>query len=253
MSLTIQNANFWKRISAWLFDIILTCTIALGLSIGVSAVLKYDDQVARLESRYAFFEQEYGISFDITQEEYDALTQEEKDNFDAASLALSKDAEAIKVYNALFYMTLAIISVSAFLAILIWHFLVPLFFKNGQTLGKKIFGIAVMRTNGLKVANPVLFCRTIIGLFAIETMFPLYLISSIYFGLMGIVGVVTLLLFLGLQIGVMFYTKTNSAIHDLLCDTVVVDISSQMIFDTEEEKLAYEAQLNNPPVLNSSN
>ena len=42
-----------------------------------------------------------------------------------------------------------------------------------------------------------------------------------------------------LQIGVMIATKTNSSIHDLLSDTVVVDFACQQIFDTEEELIAY--------------
>ena len=34
----------------------------------------------------------------------------------------------------------------------------------------------------------------------------------------------------------MAFTKTNSAIHDVLARTVVVDLASQMIFDDEQHK-----------------
>ena len=46
-----------------------------------------------------------------------------------------------------------------------------------------------------------------------------------------------------LNLGVIIYTPTNSTIHDLLCDTVVVDIASQEIFETEEELLEHKKRL----------
>ena len=75
-----------------------------------------------------------------------------------------------------------------------------------------------------------------------ETMFPLLIVLMIYFGYLGIIGTATLLLFLILQLGVMIKTPTNSSIHDLLSDTIVVDLLSQRIFETEEERVEYLAE-----------
>ena len=75
-----------------------------------------------------------------------------------------------------------------------------------------------------------------------ETMFPLLIVLMIYFGYLGIIGTVTLLLFFVLQLGVMIKTPTNSSIHDLLSDTMVVDLVSQRIFETEEERIDYLAE-----------
>ena len=253
MILNLQKASLWKRISAFLFDIILTATLIIGLAAVVSAFFNYDGYTTQLTDRYAAYEQEYGVDFDISDEDYAKLTEEEKSNYVAANEALYKDAELLRIYNLLFYMTLAIISISCFIGILVWNFLIPLLFGNGQTLGKKIFGTCVVRTNGVKATNPVLFIRAMVGSFAIETMFPLFLFVMLCFGMIGFIGTITLLLFFVLQIGVMIYTNTNSAIHDLLCDTVVVDVASQMIFDTEEERIAYIQELQKQNVLNSSN
>ena len=41
------------------------------------------------------------------------------------------------------------------------------------------------------------------------------------------------------QIVIFFATKTFSFLHDLLAGTVSVDISTQMIFESEEAKVAY--------------
>ncbi|MBQ8322408.1 MAG: RDD family protein [Clostridia bacterium] len=243
MSVSLQKANFWKRISAYLFDLILTVTLAVGFATVVSAIVGYDAHSAKLEGYYAQYAEEYGIDLDISQEDYDALSEAEKQNYEAASDALAKDPEVLKLYNTMFYLTLAILAIGLFLAILALHFIVPLFFKNGQTLGKKIFGVAVMRTNCVKVSNPVLFVRSILGLYTIETMVPLLLLTMIYFGAIGSVGSITIGLIMLLQIVVMAVTQTNSSIHDLLSDTVVVDFASQKIFDTEEALIAYKEAL----------
>ena len=42
-----------------------------------------------------------------------------------------------------------------------------------------------------------------------------------------------------LQIILMITTQTNSCIHDVLAKTVAVDMASQMIFDSEEQMIAY--------------
>ena len=66
-----------------------------------------------------------------------------------------------------------------FLAFLVWYFILPLLFGYGRTLGKKIFGLAVIRTNLVKVSNPVLFVRTIVGMFAIG------IIGSVFSAIVG--------------------------------------------------------------------
>ena len=76
--------------------------------------------------------------------------------------------------------TFIIISFSILIGFLIVEFLFPMIFKNGQTLGKKIFGIGVMRVDGVKVTTPILFVRSILGKFTIETMMPVLMVIMIY-------------------------------------------------------------------------
>ena len=121
--------------------------------------------------------------------------------------------------------------------------MVPICFKHGRTLGKKIFGLAVIRTNGVKLGGQAHFIRAIIGKYTIETMVPVYILLMIIFGTLGITGTLVLLLLLGLELFTVFTTKTRSTIHDLISDTVVVDYNSQMIFDSEEELIAYKTRI----------
>ncbi len=243
MSLSIQKAGLWKRISAWLFDFILATCIAMGFAFALSAIVGFDAQTEKLETYYTQFEEKYGVDFDISQEDYDKLTDAEKENYLTASNAFHANETVKALSDSLFKKTLLILTLAIFLCDLIWFFIIPLFFQNGQTLGKKIFGIAVMRTNCVKATNPVLFIRAIVGQFAIETMFPVLMLVMIFFNAMGVVGIITIGLLLLLQLIVVCTTQTNSTIHDLLTDTVVIDYASQSIFETEEELIAYKTRL----------
>jgi hypothetical protein len=46
-----------------------------------------------------------------------------------------------------------------------------------------------------------------------------------------------------LQIYSIASTRTNSAIHDLISDAAVVDLASQMIFETHDDLMAYKNKL----------
>ena len=247
--LTLQKANFWKRISAYLFDIILTVTLAIGFASLLSAVVGYDKHQEQLQNYYEYYEQTYGVDFDISEEDYNKLTEDEKLKYETAADALEKDENVLATYSVIVSLSLVILSFSVLLGILSIYFIVPLFFKNGQTLGKKIFGLAIVRSNLVKVSNPVLFARTLFGMYAIETMFPLFLLAMLYFNLMGGVALITIGLLFVLQVAVLIVSKNNSSIHDLLSDTVVVEFASQRIFETQEalqefikEQQAIEAQ-----------
>ena len=267
MSISLQRANFWKRISAFLFDIILTVIVTVGFATAMSAIIGYNGYFYRYKEQCndypelvkhyrAQYEAEYGIDFDISYEDYEKLSDEEKANYPenyeqnyndattALNAAVLEQAKKIQEsYYKLINMTVPILSISLFLAVFPFYFVLPLLLHNGQTLGKKIFGIAVMRTNGVKISNFVLFVRSMLGMYTIELMVPIILVLLIYFGILGIVGTITIGLILLLDCAVMIATRTNSSIHDLLSDTVVVDMASQQIFDSEEALKAYEEAL----------
>ena len=252
MNFDLQRAGVWKRISAAMFDYIMMAILAIGIATGLSAVFGYDGYVDRMTEYYRQYEEAYGIDLDITQEVFDALTQEEKDRYGEANLAMNADAEVVRTYNMMFQLAIAIVSVGLFLSHLILEFLIPLFLRNGQTLGKKIFGVAVMSCEGVKISGPVLFVRAILGKYTIETMIPAVLIAMILFGGLGVVGTVVLLGMLLLQIGLFCFTKNHYVIHELLSDTVSVDMASQRIFESREELIDYKKRIHAEEVANSS-
>ena len=243
MAFSLQKANMYKRISAWLFDAVMCLVLMTGMLVIMSALLKYDVQAEKLdgiyEDYYARYELEHeGVVLNPTEEVYNAFTLEELEIYqyhrEAVHALISEDPEAQRLQVVIINYTFVMISVSLLIVSLVWYFLVPMLFGDGRTLGKKIFGLAVMRTNGLKLSNPILFVRSILGLFTMETMVPVFFGLMIYFGLLGLPGVIATLLLFILEIVVMATTKTHSSIHCLLSDTVVVDFASQQIFQTQE-------------------
>lgn len=235
----LQKASMWKRISAFLFDAILLAILAVGLSALLSTIFGYHNQTEALNEHYKKYESEYGVSFDITLEEYEALSAEQKAQYELANKAWSTDPDVAYTFTLVLNLTLLITSFSILLAYLLLELFVPMLFKNGQTLGKKIFGIALMQTNGVKIRTAPLFIRTVLGKYTIETMIPVFIFIMLYFNIVGIVQLAILALIFLLQIVFLVTTGTNSAIHDKLANTVVVDMASQMIFDSEEDLLAY--------------
>ena len=251
MILDTQKASMWKRISAFLFDGILLTIAAVLFAWLISVAVNYDQPANRLQESYARYEAEYSVDFDMSMDAYAALTEDELANVNNAYAALSADEEAVYAYNLLMQLTLLITTFGILLAYIVLEFTVPMLFGSGQTLGKKIFGIAVMRTDSVAVNGVVMFIRTVLGEYAIETMIPVYIVIMIYFNSIGLIGAVILLGLLILQIALMAATKTNSAIHDYLATTVTVDLASQMIFKTREDMIAYKEKLHAEKVASS--
>ena len=233
MSINIQTANFWKRFSAWMVDVVLVVVLGMFFALITTNVIEYDHYYEKYDAIMSQYQAEYDVN--LTEEEYNKLPETQKAAYDEREKqmeeALNQDEEAVRLVNKISSLIIVNVCISAFLSITVVHFVVPLLWKNGRTVGKKIFGLAVVRSNGVKLTAPVLFVRTLIGLFAMETLAVFMLFR------MGVVGVFAALAVQVLQIYVMFKTETNSSIHDLLADTVVVDFSSQRIFETQEEFL----------------
>lgn len=243
MMYDLQKASITKRISAYILDFFVMILIAAALMAVIYDIVGYDNKAAELQSYYDEYEEKYGIATDISATEYDKLTAEQKAKYEEASDAFGKDERVINVYSLLISMTVTITSISILLAYVVTDIVFPLIFKNGQTLGKKVFNIAVMRVDGVKISGFQIFVRAILGKYTIETMVPVLLILMTFFGIMGSVAIIVVALLLILQIVVMIISKTNSTIHDLLAVTVTVDLESQKIFESESELIEYKKRI----------
>ena len=247
----LQKASLLKRASAWLLDMILLCILVVGIASVLSGLLKYDSYYTTLNDCKSQYEKQYGVSFNITEDDYNAMTEAQRKVYDEAMAAMNADEKAVIAYNMLINLSLVIVSISVLLAYLALEFGIPVLFGNGQTVGKKVFAIGVMKSNGVKVNTISMFVRTLLGKFTIETMVPLLIVIMMLWGMIGIVGPMVILALAVVQIVMMVTSRTNSPIHDSLAQTVAVDLHSQLIFGDEDALMEYKKRVHEEMVRRS--
>ncbi len=244
MKIDLQKASALKRISAWLFDTILVSVIAVGFAFILSSITGYSDHAEKSQQILESYNLEYNVDLSIAfEEDYLALSPEEQQLFNDGRKALYENSDYVYAQNMMSSLALMMVSLSPLFGILVWEFIIPLVLKNGQTLGKKIFGICVIRNDFIQVSPVLMFIRTILGKFTIETMIPILIAIMVLFGGAGIFGTVAFLGIFALQICLLLFTENRTLIHDSLAKTVVVDINSQMIFPSFEEMMAYKNKM----------
>lgn len=243
MDFDVQRASLTKRLSAWLLDVILLVCLTVGLAALFSSLFGFDRYNAQLDEAYAHYGEVYDVDFNISAEDYEKLTEEDLVRYNAAAEALNKDEKAVKAYSMIINLTMAITALSILFAYALLELAVPLWLRNGQTVGKKVFGIALMRTDGVRVTPFMMFARTVLGKYTLETMIPVLIILMLLFQIIGLTGTIVLVLILILQLGLLFGTRNHSAIHDLLACTVAVDLESQRMFDSPQDRLDYQKRM----------
>ena len=153
MHYEIQKASMSKRISAFLFDSILTGIAIVAIAFLLSTLLGYDSYNEKVQNTYEAYEKQYGIDSGMTLEEYEAMTEEERQAYEAAveaaNAALNEDQEAVYNYTMMANLTLLIATISIFIGITAVEFVVPMLFGNGQTLGKKIIHLLTLHIKKL--------------------------------------------------------------------------------------------------------
>lgn len=233
-----QKASILKRVSAFILDLILFAVISVGVMCVVSEIVSYNKYAQKLSDYYAECGDKFGVDLNVA-----PASEAELEKYKEANDYLNSIDDAVYTYNLIINLILVITTSGLLIGFLILEFAVPLILKNGQSIGKKVFGIGVMRVDGVKLTPIQLFVRTVLGKFTIETMVPVLIFVMIFFGRAGIVGIIVVTLIAALQLILVLVTKTNSLIHDLLAGTVAVDLNSQMIFDTTDDLIAYQKRV----------
>ena len=93
-----------------------------------------------------------------------------------------------------------------------------------------------MRRDFVKISPVLLFARTVLGKFTLETMVPVLLMFSVSFGFMGLFAVVLMAVLFVIQLILLMVTHARTPLHDLIAQTVTADMASQRIFDTPEAR-----------------
>lgn len=216
----VYNGKMFSRIAALIVDLIIVLCIFVTIDILITKnvannVWQYDDKV----SQYENYQIDYGIAHKDAEGNLIYVDDVENSTLEAfksdeSVLALAQDITTLQIIQ---------ISFDLFVSEILVFFVLPLIFKNGQTLGKKLMRLGLVNSKGLKVANWAVFARFIIGIYAVESIISVLTFSP----------VPLLLSFL-----IALFTKKKTALHDLIAGTRVIDIDKTIIFETFEEKSA---------------
>lgn len=243
----IQKAGLWQRIAAGLLDMILLAVLATGFGTLLSAVLNYDHYLDRSEDIRAQYTQQYKLPEEVTQQMLDEMTPEEYDAYvakvDEANDAIREDAEAVRVLNMAVNLSLIIPSGGILLAMLLLQLAVPLILGNGQTVGKKVFNLCLVRTDGVKLNSLQLFTRVVLGKYAVGVMPLVYAAILLYLNMPNLLLLVLAAGLLIAQVICFLFTRYHSLLHDKMAGTVVVDYGSQRIFKSTEDLIEYQKKL----------
>ena len=132
------------------------------------------------------------------------------------------------------YMTLSTLQyvVSIFIAGALVYILVPLIMKNGQTIGKKVFGLGLANSDGYKFSNPRLLMRFVPFAVVDISLFFLILVN------LYIVMLIVLIIFL-VSFALAMSSPKRMSLHDLTAQSIVVDLKTSTLFSTVEEEESY--------------
>lgn len=117
------------------------------------------------------------------------------------------------------------LNICSLILILGIYIIIP-FYNNGQTLGKKIIKIGIVKNNGnLTIRDMILrnFITTSLLQLMLSSMFVYILPSNIYFIIISIIGFIQILLVI-LTLFMILYRKDKKGIQDLITGTSVIEV-----------------------------
>ena len=238
--LDFYKASPIKRFVAYMIDMILLLIIAGSIVVGMFSKMNFTAYREELVSYYDKYEQQYGVDLSVSK---DSLSEEDQQKYIDAFDALNNDKGALSVLSSMVKIAWLSLAVGLLVAYIILEVMLPLIFKNGQTVGKKAMGLCVMHKEHVKVSVMQVIYRAIVGKYFVETLVPITMILLQLSGTLGTTAVLILSAIVMIQGFIVLMSQANCGIHDKLFKTMVADFEQQYIFDTLEEKRAYEQEL----------
>ncbi len=235
----LQKSPVSKRLFAFLTDFILLTIAITGAYLLLSEIMGVDAYRNRYNEIAEKYETEFGVTFGLSAEEYGELSPEEQENYRTAVDRMNGDEEANRSIRNLYLSVFGIFAAGIVAAFLILDFAVPLILGDGRSLGKKLFGIGIVRTGFIRVSPFIVFTRNVIGKGVFEFLLPLMIVISSVTGLTGVFGIALLAVFVIAEIVSLVKSGGGRFLHDVLADTVAVDWESQRIFGSEAERDEY--------------
>lgn len=226
-----------KRLAAFLIDIVMILVLFTGVMFVLSEIFDYEGMNAQLEQLYidtkVKLPDDKGV-YQFCEIKDPSCEQALKNLYEMDIFYVLFD----KVQSFLIYAPI----VSIFFPLLILEFILPMIFKNGQTLGMKLFNIALISKNDIKVKPIQVFVRFLFGKFIINGIVPVLGVMYIFISDgAGITGAMLLLLFLIANFACYGVGQNKTFVPDALAGCYPIDTQEQIFFDTVEELAAAKA------------
>jgi len=150
----------------------------------------------------------------------------------AVQVVFNNISSVAKVGADLMFLSTIIYSASILLAGVVSYIVVPLFFKNGQTIGKKIFKLGLADSDGYMFHNYKLLMRFMP--FAVVDASLILLVAVNLYIVLSIVVIIFLVSFT-----LAMASPKRMSLHDFTAQTIVIDYKTSKIFSSVEEEEKY--------------
>ena len=211
----------FRRFGALIVDLCLVIFLTVMIALPLRGVSGYTAASEKMDEIFNSIASQHGVDINITNQQYNALSEEEKLAVDAALKDISENVEAAELYSKTVKLTMIVTFSSLLVAVVILDLVLPLIFKNGQTIGKKLMRLEVRRRDGAPVNFVTLLLRSISGKFFIDYGLPVFFFFSVLYANAGRTPLVGLLLLATAQIVSIAVTSDRRALHDILAGTYV--------------------------------
>lgn len=204
----------WKRISAYIIDIMIVSLIVTLFS-KIEILNPYKDDITKLEGEYS---------------KYVEKISEETDD-------ISKLVNDTKIKDYIYDISkLQVPSSILNIVVSVGYFIVFQYFNKGRTIGKKLMKIKVKSINGDKPSFIQVMTRSLLIneiLVAILTVsFISFASKDVYFGASKIIELFDMIIVFG-SIAFIMFRNDERGIHDLIARTSVV-FEDESVLDTND-------------------
>ena len=130
-----------------------------------------------------------------------------------------------------FFNTLEFV-ISGLIATTVTYVIIPICFKDGTTVGKKVFGLCLADSDGYKMRNSQLAMRVMpIDVLLLALLIPIW--NTIW-----VVLVVYVVVFL-VSFALAMASPKRSSLHDFTARTIVVNARTSILFETSADEEEY--------------
>ena len=221
-----------NRIAAFILDTVLFLILFTGVLYLISLIFGFDALHDTLRAEQI---KEGYLILNAETNEYEIISKDHP-NYDVVIENVSNNAllmDTLFTVNQ-FSMNAPLIALAIVMFIL--EFVVPMFLKNGQTVGMKFFKIALISNNNLAITTTQLFARCIIGKIAVLGIIPMLAILYIFLNAGGgLFGTIILLVVVIIQIIMLIKNKNHEGIADKIANVYPVNFTETVIYKTQKE------------------